>query len=39
MSIRLKLAAWYVVFLVITVLGFGVVLHLMLVAHVQAEVD
>ncbi len=39
MTIRLRLALWYVLFLVITVLGFGIGLHFMLVAHVQAEVD
>lgn len=39
MTIRLRLALWYVLFLVITVLGFGIGLHFMLVAHVQAEID
>ena len=39
MTIRLRLALWYVLFLVMTVLGFGIGLHFMLVAHVQAEID
>ncbi len=39
MSIRLRLVLWYVIFLVITVLGFGVALHFLLVAHVMGEVD
>lgn len=39
MSIRLKLALWYVSFVVVTVLGFGLLLHFLLAARVRSEVD
>ena len=39
MSIRLKLALWYVGFVVATVMGFGLLLHLILAASVRDEVD
>ena len=39
MSIRLKLALWYVSFVVATVLGFGLLLHFLLAARVRSEVD
>lgn len=39
MSIRLKLALWYVGFVVATVLGFGLLLHFLLAARVRSEVD
>ncbi len=39
MSIRLKLALWYVGFVVVTVLGFGLLLHFLLAARVRSDVD
>ena len=39
MSIRLKLALWYVSFVVATVLGFGLLLQFLLAARVRTEVD
>ena len=39
MSIRLKLALWYVSFVVATVLGFGLLLQFLLAARVRSEVD